>query len=134
MISSAALLLLALQNKFSSLFNRFRLLNEERRLLEQRLDRSPIDNERLHSLKLQLEELIRRTMQVKNAIHFNYVAILCFIATSVFLFLNRYSVLPLAYPSVFIFLAGMICIFVAILFMVMETRLAFHILQLEKKS
>ena len=42
MVSSSALLLLGLQNKFSSLANRFRALNQEKRVLLQRAARDEI--------------------------------------------------------------------------------------------
>lgn len=134
MISSAALLLLGLQNKFSNLFNRFRMLNQERRLLTQKKDKPMFENERLENLRIQLERLAKRTSFVKNAIVLLDFAIGCFVLTSVCLFLSRYGRVPAGYPAVALFLAGMFCLLAAVFFMMKETQLANRILQLEAKS
>src|SRR3989338_954931 len=89
MVSSSALLLLGYQNKFSALFNRFRSLNQERRLLVQKIKRESAEEDRLGNLKAQLGRLFKRATNVKNAIVLTYSAIICFLATSVFLFLNK---------------------------------------------
>ncbi len=134
MISSAALLLLGLQNKFSNLFNRFRMLNQERRVLAQKKDRSAFENERFENLRIQLERLASRTSYVKNAIVLLDFTIGCFVLTSACLFLSRYGRVPAGYPAIALFLAGMSCLLTAVFFMMKETQLAHRILQLEAKS
>lgn len=134
MISSAALLLLGLQNKFSNLFNRFRALNQEKRMLAQNPDRNTFENKRMENLKVQLDQLERRTRYVKNAIVLSDLAIGCFVSTSVCLFWARYAGVPAGYPAMGLFLAGMACLLTAVFFMMKETRLAYHILQVEAKS
>ena len=76
MISSASLLLLGFQNKFSALFNRFRSLNEEKRHLKKKISRDSIEMERLDNLERQLKGLSFRASCVKNAILSAYSAII----------------------------------------------------------
>lgn len=134
MISSSALFLLGLQTRFSNLFSRFRVLNQERRTLEQAPSRVPKDNERLQNLILQLDRLMKRVHAVKNAILFFYSGILCFIGTSLLLFFAHSSAHIPAKINLFVFFAGMLLIFIACLFMIWEIVLAFHILRLERRS
>ena len=134
MISSSALLLLGFQNKFSSLFNRFRTLNQERRNLNQKINRDALENSRLENLKEQLPRIMKRATHVKNAVLLTYGAILCFIATSVFLFLNLYTDLELTHWTIGIFMMGLLLVLVSAVFMIVETTIAFRILVLEGKS
>ncbi|MBI3999160.1 MAG: DUF2721 domain-containing protein [Candidatus Omnitrophica bacterium] len=133
MISSSALLLLGFQNKFSSLFNRFRALNQEKRSLDQKPSRNEVENKRLENLREQLARIFGRASYVKNAIFATYTAIVCFIATSIFLFLNIYSPLKLPYLTICFFLLGLILILASSFFMLIETRISFRILLLERK-
>ena len=133
MISSSALLLLGFQNKFSSLANRFRALNQERRTLSQKLDRNNPENERLRNLKAQVDHLIQRAAHVKNAILLMYVAIMCFVATSIFLFLNIYMHFQFSYLAIMFFLIGLVLVFVVSASIMIEVALSFKVLDLESK-
>lgn len=134
MISSSALFSLGLQTRFSNLFGRFRLLNQERRTLEQVPSRTPQQNERLQNLIQQLDRLMKRTHAVKNAILFFYSGILCFISTALLLFFAHSTGFISAQIGLFAFFAGMLSIFTACLFMIQEIAIAFHILKLERGS
>ncbi len=134
MISSSALLLLGFQNKFSSLFNRFRALNQEKRNLSQKTGRDAQESIRLENLQKQLPRLMRRARFVKNAILAAYAAILSFITTSILIFLNIYSQIKLTPATIASFLVGLALILASSVFMMIETAIAFHILRLEEKS
>ena len=134
MISSAALLLLGFQNKFSALFNRFRALNEGRRRLAQKEARNPLENTRLENLEEQLNHLMKRATYVKNAILLTYSAILCFVSTSLLLFLNTYTALGLLNFVMIFFLTGLLLVLVSSIFMLIEAGIAFNIMKLERKS
>lgn len=134
MISSAALFLLGLQNRFSSLFARFRALNQERRSLSRLAERHHDEDERLKNILVQLDQLMQRVRRIKDAITSCYLAVLCFIGTSLCLFLSRYSSLRVGAVAVVTFLAGVLFIFAACLFLIFEVRLAFRILQIERKA
>ena len=134
MVSSASLLLLGFQNKFSALFNRFRALNEERRRLTQKEVRNSMENTRLENLKKQLSRLMKRATHVKNAILLTYSAILCFVLTSLLLFLNTYTALRVLSLTILFFLTGLLLVLLSSIFMMIEVGIAFNILRLEKKS
>ena len=134
MISSSALFLLGLQTRFSNLFSRFRVLNQERRALEQASPRNADENKRLQNLVLQLDQLIRRAGTIKNAILCFYGAILCFVGTSLCLFLAHFTALPLGKIGALGFFAGMVFILTACLFLISEVVIAFNILALERRS
>ena len=133
MISSSALLLLGFQNKFSNLANRFRSLNYERRALSQKPDRSNIESERLGNLKEQLDHLIQRATHVKNAILLTYIAIMCFVVTSIFLFLYIYTRFQSLHLTIAFFLIGVLLVFVVSVFMMIEVALSFKVLDLESR-
>ena len=134
MISSSALFLLGLQNRFSNLFARFRALNQERRVLEHSTSRTSIEEERLKNLILQLGRLMDRVYAVKNAILCFYIAILCFITTSLLLLFSHYfTFLPME-VDLCAFFIGMLFILAACVFMIREIILAFRILALERHS
>ena len=134
MMSSSALFLMGIQNRFSNLFSRFRALNQERRSLECALPRNSIEEDRFQNVTLQLDALMKRVRAIKNAILCFYAAILFFIATSLCLLLSRCTLLPFVKIGLFVFLGGMACIVAACLLLISEIRLSFHIIQLERRS
>ena len=134
MISSAALFLLGFQNKFSSLAGRFRVLNHERRVLFLKRHRDEADNERLENLNSQIASLVRRAWQVKNVILLTYAAIVCFVVTSVLIFLNVYFKFVLYHVIVAVFIMGVLLLLAGAFLMMAEVALAFHIIKLESRS
>ncbi len=74
MISACGLLLLGINNRYSSIANRIRLLNDERRRLILKLKDGKeldfIESNRLASLKKQLDQLFCRLGYVKNCVVF----------------------------------------------------------------
>ena len=131
MVSAAALLLLGFQNKSSNLANRFRTLNQEKRMLGLKLKREDFEEARLASLDQQLDYLVRRAFFIRNAILLTYGAIMSFAAASILIFahLNFFAHL---YPVVSgAFLFGFLCILAACIFMSLETGLYYRIISLE---
>ena len=134
MISSSALLLLGFQNKFSNLADRFRGLNQEKRRLFQKADRTPEEERHLSNLSGQIEYLFRRASHVKNAILLTYGAVVFFTGTSILILFNIYFVRQL-YPYIIVTAAiGLSLLFLTALIMLAEARLIFRVLALEKKS
>ena len=134
MISSSALLLLGFQNKFSALFNRFRMLNQEKRSLVEKTNRSKTEGLRLENLEEQLPRLARRAAHVKNAIVLAYAAIISFVMTSVLLFLHPYANSRLLHATLAFCLLGLLLILTGAFFMIAEVLISFNILTLERKS
>ena len=133
MVSSSALLLLGFQTKFSNLASRFRALNQERRTLDRKTGKDENDQERLKSLTEQVEQLMRRASHVKNAIISTYFAIICFVATSILLFLNAHTSNGFHGLLIGVFLMGFLALVATCVLMVLETGLFFKVIAVEKK-
>lgn len=134
MISSSALLLLGFQNKFSNLVNRFRALNQERRLLHHRTDKNPRETERLANLESQLGYLLARVRHVKNAILLTHAAIIAFTTTSILLFWKLYTSFPLFFLIIGSFLLGLVLVLASSLLVMIEVALAYKIVMLERQT
>lgn len=133
MVSSSALLLLGFQNKFSNLASRFRALNQERRLLDRKADKEEIERTRLKSLTEQVKQLMRRASHVKNAIFSTYFAIVCFVGTSILLFVNAHTSNHFHELLIAVFLLGFMSLIVTCVLMMMETDLFFKVITVEEK-
>jgi hypothetical protein len=93
-ISATALLLLSLQNRYSLVINRIRLLNEERRkylhMVAGNIELGYDENLRHINVMNQIPKMLSRCREVRNAILFIQFSILLFVATSVFIALNLF--------------------------------------------
>lgn len=134
MISSSALLLLGFQNKFSALFDRFRILNEEKRDLKKKPRRDDFEEERLRNIEEQLTRLMRRARHVKNAILCTYLAMISFLATSLFLFWSNYARYNFNYITLAFFGVGLVLVILAAISIIVEVTISYNILTIEKKS
>ncbi|MBM2840555.1 MAG: hypothetical protein HW412_1083 [Bacteroidetes bacterium] len=138
-ISAVGLLLLGLSNRYSSIINRIRLLNEERRkysrMLSQEQDLPYTDNMRLMSIATQVKELLIRSRYVRNAILWMQAAIALFVITSTGIGVNLFfsgeamRALPLV-----LFICGMIAVVVGIVFAGMEVHRSYRIVLLEVEA
>jgi polyferredoxin len=134
MISSAALLLLGFQNKFSALADRLRVLNHERQQLWQKPDRTPVEETRFRNLKDQVEHLFRRASLVKSAIFLTYGSIVFFTGTSLLILFGMHASRPAHVLIMATFATGLFFIFATAIIMLLESRLIYRVLVLEKKS
>jgi hypothetical protein len=134
MVSSAALLLLGLQAKFSNLANRFRGLHQERRSLSLKAARDAAEEERLRSVREQVEFLLRRAAYVKRAILLAYAAIACFVGTSVLIFFSVFAAGAWGRGAIAAFVCGLACVLASAVVMIGETRLLYKALTLERSS
>lgn len=138
-ISAVGLLLLALNNRYSVIINRIRLLNEERRrylkILGTGKDLEYADNVRFMSIISQSKELLARSRAVRNAILCMQGAIALFVLTSVGIGVNLLvtsalmQLLPLG-----IFVLGMLFVFVAVVYAATEVHRSFKSVLLEVKT
>jgi len=131
MISASGLLLLGFQNKSSNLASRFRVLNQEKRVLGLKFKREDFEETRLVSLDQQLACLFRRAFFIRNAILLAYAAIMSFAASSVLIFAHMTLAINLRLIVYGIFLLGFLCLLAACVFMSLETRLYYQIISLE---
>ena len=138
-ISAVGLLLLSLSNRYSTIINRIRLLNDERRKFSRQLgekgDLVYPDNIRFMSITKQRQELLLRSRYVRNAILSMLTAVGLFVLSSVTIAFNLFMsndflrTIPLL-----IFIIGMISVFIGIVFYGMEVYRSFKIILLEVRG
>lgn len=134
MVSSAALLTMGLQTKFSNLANRLRALNSERRVLNLKHPRESGEAVRLESLEGQIDHLMRRARYIKNAIVGFFASILCFAATSILIFLDVYAKFPAGGITVAVFILGLGLVLASVVLLIQEASISYRVIELERKS
>lgn len=138
MINACGLLILGINNKYSIVVNRIRLLNEEKRKLTLKAgDRSFTyeENVRLESIAHQLKELVFRVRIVRNVVLSYTSAVALFVLTSLMIALDFYnSSLHLQGFIIAAFLIGMIVVFTGVGFAFFETKKGYDIVQFEVKA
>ena len=137
MISACGLLLLGMNNKYSLVVNRIRLLNEERRKLFTRAgerDFNYEENVRLESISLQLKRLSYRVKIVRNAVLCYSGAVALFVITSLLIGAGYFADTDkLNITVTIIFLMGMMSVLAGVLFAGYETKKGYDIINLEVK-
>ncbi len=137
MISACGLLLLGINNKYSLVVNRIRLLNEEKRRLMMKIgEKTPStqDNVRLESIAIQISALVYRAKLVRNSVLSYTLAVALFVLTSLTLGIS--SVLSLGklnFIIIITFLLGMCCVFLGVIFAGFETVKGYNIISYEVK-
>jgi len=130
MISACGLLLLGMNNKYSLVVNRIRLLNEEKRKVfhQEKIDEN--DSNRLSNIELQISHLIERISLVRNAVFSYSLAVALFIVSSVLIGINA-STSSYDWLIVAFFYAGMFAVFVGIVFAAIEVWKGYRIVKIE---
>jgi hypothetical protein len=132
MISACGLLLLGMNNKYSLVVNRIRLLNEEKRKIFHLDSIDEIESNRLSNIELQISHLISRISLVRNAVFSYSMAVALFIVSSVLIGINigtRTS--GFDWLIVGFFYAGMFSVFVGIIFAAIEVWKGYRIVKIE---
>ncbi len=137
MISACGLLLLGMNNKYSLVVNRIRLLNEERRKFFSKAGERDFqyeENIRLESISMQLKELTFRVKLVRNAVLSYTVAVAFFVLTSIFIGVQYATDSEkLNMVVTFLFLIGMVLVLIGVIFAAYETKKGYDIIHLEIK-
>ena len=133
MINGCGLLLLSISNKFSSVVNRVRLLNEERRKLFARASEQNFgaqENQRLESIARQLDRLLRRAWMVRNSLLCYSIAVALFVLTSLLIGFD-YFLIAIGLKSVIIasFMAGLVIFFCGVIFAALDTLKGYEIVK-----
>jgi len=138
MISACGLLLLGMNNKYSLVVNRIRLLGEERRKFSIKASEKEFlyqEEVRLKSISIQLDKLKFRVKLVRNAVFSYSLAVALFVITSMqigFSFMLKASGSePLIIVS---FSLGMLLVFVGICYAAAETIKGYEIINFETKA
>ncbi len=129
MISACGLLLLGMNNKYSLVVNRIRLLKEEKR---RSAYTEKSDNSRHGSIDLQINKLFYRISLIRNAVFSYSVAVALFIIASVLIGANTINAqLDLNSLVIGFFLAGMAFVLAGILFAAVEVWRGYKIVKIE---
>jgi hypothetical protein len=132
MISACGLLLLGMNNKYSLVVNRIRLLNEEKRKIFHQLNIDDIDSSRLSNIELQISHLIGRISLVRNAVFSYSLAVALFIVSSILIGVTIKKNTPgFDWLIVAFFYAGMFAVFVGIVFAAIEVWKGYRIVKIE---
>jgi hypothetical protein len=132
MISACGLLLLGMNNKYSLIVNRIRLLNEERR--KSRYDKEALKNEkkRHRSIDVKILKLNARIILVRNAVFSYSIAVAFFIISSLMIGINKISnPADLNWLVIIFFLVGMIFVLAGIIFAAIEVWRGYQIVRIE---
>jgi hypothetical protein len=135
MINACGLLLLGINNKFTSVLNRIRALTEEKRkILHSGTSREfyPAESQRIESIARQVTGLLHRAQLIRNTIFCYLTAIGLFVITSLLIGADFFlPVLKLQFFIISAFLGGMVVVFVGVIFGVRDTLKGFKIVQFE---
>ncbi|MDP3682640.1 MAG: DUF2721 domain-containing protein [Ignavibacteria bacterium] len=138
MISACGLLLLGMNNKYSLVVSRIRLLGDERRKFSIKASEKEFlyqEEVRLKSISIQIEKLKFRVKLVRNAVFSYSLAVALFVITSMqigFSFVIKSSFLePLIIVS---FSFGMLFVLVGICYAAAETIKGYEIINYEIKA
>jgi len=135
MISACGLLLLGMNNKYSLVVNRIRLLNEERRRVVHKTNDSDFnyqENQRLESISMQISSLVFRVKLVRNAVLCYTTAVALFVLTSLSIgFGYLLDITKLNSLITILFLLGMISVLCGVIFAAYETYKGYEIVNFE---
>jgi len=139
MISACGLLLLGISNKHSSITNRIRLLNEERRRflfkMKDGKDLELIETIRYQSIGKQLDDMLYRLKLVRNVIVFFVCGIFLFILTSLIIGLEMFlNINEMEYLKIICFILGMLSVAIGMIYSLTETIKGYKIVVLEVKA
>jgi len=138
MISACGLLLLGMNNKYSLVVNRIRMLNEERRksirsTTEDR-DFNYQETQRLESISMQISSLVFRVKLVRNAVLSYTLAVALFVLTSLLIgFGFLFDLKRLNSFITILFLFGMLSVLCGVIFAAYETYKGYEIVNFEVK-
>jgi len=132
MISACGLLLLGMNNKYSLVVNRIRLLNEEKRKIFHIKQVDEIESSRLSNIELQISHLIGRISLVRLAVFSYSLAVALFIVSSVLIGVTINKNTPgFDWLIIAFFYAGMLAVFVGIIFAAIEVWKGYRIVKIE---
>jgi hypothetical protein len=135
MISACGLLLLGINNKFTSVLNRIRsLMEEKRRMIFNASERDFLSTEiqRIESITRQVTGLLNRARLIRNSIFCYLCAVGLFVATSLLIGADYFvPLIELRYLILSMFLSGMVVVFVGVIFGVHDTLKGYNIVKFE---
>ncbi|MCS7230057.1 MAG: DUF2721 domain-containing protein [Candidatus Kryptonium sp.] len=139
MISSSAFFLSGLNARHSTLVNRVRLLNEEKRKLIKELvkhgELEYTENVRFLSIKNQIDILIKRIWYIRNAMLCHIVAAIFFVLTSFAIGLNIFFATPLIREiPLYLFVIGLLLVLCGVCFLGVDVLVSYRVILIEVKG
>lgn len=140
MITGVALLLLTLNARHSSIVNRIRLLDDEKRTLGKKLPKERMlddtENERLRSIETQLNLLLPRLAYVRNGMLCHMLSVLFFVLTSFSIGLGYFSVAPNLTQTMInaTFIEGMLLVLCGVAFLSVEIYSSYRVILIEVRQ
>ena len=132
MISACGLLILGMNNKYSIVVNRIRLLNDEKRKIIHLDKRIEDDTRRENIIRVQIDRLNERVRIVRNAVFAYSFAVACFIISSLCIGINLYTQSgEVEFLSLMFFLIGMLTVFIGVVFAANESLKGYKIIRIE---
>lgn len=139
LISSCGLILLALNNRYSNIIGRIRMLSsEKRKLIETLINQGELDyhqNVRFQSIEKQLDQLLKRCRLVRNAILCKIIGVSMAVLTSLFIaFAFIFDMTIFQNLALYIFILGMLSVGTGIFSFAAEIIIGYKIAELEVKA
>ncbi|MGE5365362.1 MAG: DUF2721 domain-containing protein [Bacteroidota bacterium] len=138
MINACGLLLLGINNKYSTVTNRIRLLNEEKRRLSTRAggkEFSVDESIRLESIARQISNLVPRLKLIRNAVMAYTCAIAIFVLTSLLIGMDFFMAdADMRAPVITSFLIGMLTVITGVIFAFREIKKGHDIILFEIRA
>lgn len=139
MINACGLLLLGINNKYSSMINRIRLLNEEKRRYMIKIEHNDeldyLETSRLQSIRKQISVLHYRLRLIRDSIFSITIGLFLFILTSLLIGIEAFVGASLTkYIFLSTFAMGMISVGIGLIFLLTDTLKGYKIVQVEIKA
>jgi hypothetical protein len=134
MISACGLLLLGLNNRYTTVVGRLRMLNDEKRRKladPEAIDREYVDMIRFESVIKQIPSLVVRSNYLRRALIFLWINVLMSLCASLTLGLSLFFRIGIATVAVYSFLAGLVSASIGVVFALMDIAIAHRVLNLE---
>ncbi len=132
MISACGLLILGMNNKYSIVVNRIRLLNDEKRKLIHMEKKDELDINREENITIQIEKLNDRVKMVRNAVFAYSVAVGFFILASICIGVNLFTQSEFIESiSLLAFLTGIVMVLFGVYYAAIETMKGYKIVSIE---
>lgn len=139
MINACALLLLGINNKYSAMMSRIRMLNEEKRRYMNKVkdnkDLDYLETTRFQSIAKQIKVLQFRLKLIRNSILSLTIGLFLFILTSILIGTEALVGLNITkYIFIATFALGMISVAVGLVYILKDTLKGYNIINLDIKA
>ncbi len=132
MIIACGILLLGINNKYSTIVNRIRQLKDEKRKLYGKRESNDAKSNRLSNIELQISHLIHRISMVKFAVFSYSGAIVMFVVSAILTGIKTNIEINAFYWIILgFFYAGMLLIITGIVFAAIEVGKGYRIVRIE---